>query len=52
MQVYALLDQMAAAVGLAATPEFQWVYFLAGALARVAAAALACSFADALTLRA
>jgi hypothetical protein len=32
--MYALLDQMAAAVGVAATPDFQWVYLLAAALVR------------------
>jgi hypothetical protein len=39
-QMYALLDQMAAAVGVAATPDFQWVYLLAGALVRCRRAAL------------
>jgi hypothetical protein len=33
--VYALLDQMASAVGLATTPDFYWVYALATALARM-----------------
>ena len=34
VQVCALLDQLGAAVGLAATPESQWVYVLAFVLVR------------------
>ena len=34
-QMFALLDQMSAAVGLTTTPEFHWVYFLAATLVLV-----------------
>ncbi len=34
-QMYAILDQMSAAIGLSATPEFSWVYLLASVLVLV-----------------